>query len=170
MNTITMDSGERPFAHRKLGRADLQSLGGHKRARQTFDEAVKVQVKEVSFTMLVKWRPDERYPYTGSRHRMDIKMHAIGSNSSTGTLWFGDFEATTEKMRFHTPNAPSRPSSDSPSRPRPSKDAPSRGLFRNQASRQAKRLLASWGFVTRIRRLLGHSRIRPLLSNLFVRR
>ena len=197
-----MDSGERPFAYRNLGRTDLQSLGGHKRAGQTFDEAVKVQVKEVSFTMLVKWRPDEWHPYTGRRYHAGIKMHAISSNSSTGTLRLGDFEPTTEKRRFHTPSAPSRPSAVAlrappaalprprpPSAPpatfrapghlprpwqpfhapRPSKDAPSRGLFRNQASRQAKRLLANWGFVTRIRRLLGHPRIRPLLSDLFAR-
>lgn len=64
---------------------------------------------------------------------------------------------------------PSAPPASLP-RLRPSKDAPSRGLFRNPTSRQAKRLLANWGFVTRIRRLLGHSRIRPLLSDLFVRR
>ena len=184
-----MDSGERPFAYRNLGRTDLQSLGGHKRAEQTFDEAVKVQVNEVSFTVRVKWRPDEWHPYTGRRYHAGIKMHAISSNSSTGTLRLGDFEPTTEKRRFHTPSAPSRSSAVAlrappaalprprpPSaplaalpHPRPSKDTPSRGLFRNQASRQAKRLLASWGFVTRIRRLLGHSRIRPLLSDLFVR-
>lgn len=172
-----MDSGERPFAYRNLGRTDLQSLGGHKRAEQTFDEAVKVQVNEVSFTVRVKWRPDEWHPYTGRRYHAGIKMHAISSNSSTGTLRLGDFEPTTEKRRFHTPSAPSRSSAVAlrapPAalpRPRPSKDAPSRGLFRNQASRQAKRLLANWGFVTRIRRLLGHPRIRPLLSDLFVHR
>lgn len=67
--------------------------------------------------MLVKWRPDERHPYTGRRYRTDIKMHAIGSNSNTGTLRFGDFETTTEKRHFHTPSALSRPSSDSPSVP-----------------------------------------------------
>lgn len=51
--------------------------------------------------------------------------------------------------------------------PRHAKRTPSRGLIRNAPSRPHLREFATWGFAAQNGRLLGRSRISPLLSEFF---